>query len=98
MTDSTARAARFENSASPAPAFLWAPPQKPLAVSIPLGIIDRMEKEAVESFRSLTSRGSEIGGLLFGVCAAGAPLTVTIDSYEAVPCDYIRGPLYRLSD
>jgi TonB family protein len=98
MNDSTARAARFESDSSPAPAYLWAPPDKPIAVSIPLAIIDRMEKEAVESFRSLSSRGSEIGGLLFGTFAAGTPLTVAIQDYEAVDCDYTRGPLYRLAD
>jgi TonB family protein len=98
MIDSTARAARFEADSSPAPAFLWAPSGKLVTVSIPLPVIDRLEKEAVESFRSLTSRGSEIGGLLFGSFAAGTPLAVTIDSYEAIECEYSRGPLYRLTD
>src|SRR4051794_5702593 len=98
MTDSTARAARFESDSSPAPSYLWAPPDKPIAVSIPLAIVDRLEKEAVESFRSLSSRGSEIGGLLFGAFAPGTPLTVTIQDYEGVDCDYSRGPLYRLAD
>src|SRR3954463_7938090 len=98
MTDSTARAQRFEADATPAPAYLWAPPQKPVAVSIPLAIIDQMEREAVESFRSLSSRGSEIGGLLFGTVEAGMPLPVAIESYEKVECDYSSGPLYRLAD
>src|SRR3954466_3861242 len=98
MNDSTARAARYESDSSPAPAYLWAPPEKPIAVSIPLAIVDRLEKEAVESFRSLGSRGSEIGGLLFGAFAPGTPLTVTIQDYEGVDCDYTRGPLYRLAD
>jgi len=94
----TARAQRFEAESTPSPAYLWAPPEKPLAVSIPLAMIDRLEKEAVESFRSLSSRGSEIGGLLFGTTAPGSPLTVAIESYEGVDCDYARGPLYRLAD
>jgi protein TonB len=98
MTDSTARATRFESDPAPAPAFLWAPPQKPVTVSIPLALIDRLEKEAVESFRSLSSRGSEIGGLLFGTFQPGAPLAVTIETYEAIDCEYARGPLYRLTD
>jgi protein TonB len=98
MIDSTARATRFEADSSPAPAFLWAPSGKPVTVSIPLPVIDRLEKEAVESFRSLSSRGSEIGGLLFGSFAAGTPLDITIDGYEAIDCEYSRGPLYRLTD
>ncbi len=97
MIDSTARAQRFEAD-SPAPAYLWAPPEKPVAVSIPLAVIDQLEREAVESFRSLSSRGSEIGGLLFGTAAPGSPLMVAIDSYEAVECDYSSGPLYRLAE
>src|SRR4051794_9642153 len=96
MTDSTARAPRFETDSSAPPAYLWAPPAKPLAVSIPFAIIDRMEREAVDSFRSLTSRGSEIGGLLFGSAAAASPVTISIEDYEAVECDYSNGPLYRL--
>jgi protein TonB len=61
-------------------------------------LIDRLEREAVESFRSLTSRGSEIGGLLVGDVAPGSPLVVSIEDYELIACDYSRGPLYRLSD
>jgi protein TonB len=98
MNDSAARAPRFDKDSSPAPAFLWAPPQKPVSVSIPLAIIDRLEKEAVENFRSLTSRGSEIGGLLFGGSSPGAPLAVTVESYEPFECEYGRGPLFRLTE
>jgi protein TonB len=98
MIDSTARVARFEGDFAPSPAYLWAPPQKPVTVSIPLAIVDRLERESVESFRSLTSRGSEIGGLLFGSVKPGSPLAVTIQTYEPVACEYARGPLYRLSD
>src|SRR5262249_25492217 len=98
MTDPAARATRLEKDSSPAPSFLWAPPQKPVSVSIPLAIMDRLEKEAVENFRSLTSRGSEIGGLLFGASSAGSPLAVTVESYEKFECEYGRGPLFRLTD
>src|SRR3954471_7061427 len=98
MMDSTARAQRFEADSSPAPAFLWAPAQKPVSVSIPLAVIDQLEREAVETFRSLSSRGSEIGGLLFGRVTPGTPLSVAIASYEAVECDYSSGPLYRLTE
>ncbi len=98
MIDSTARAQRFEADSSPAPAFLWAPSQKPVAVSIPLHIIDQLERQAVESFRSLSSRGSEIGGLLFGTASPGSPLLVAVADYESVECDYSSGPLYRLGE
>jgi protein TonB len=69
-----------------------------VSVQIPFSLIDRLEKDAVESFRSLTSRGSEIGGLLVGLVSPGNPLVVSIADYQLIECDYSRGPLYRLSD
>ena len=98
MTESTLRAERFEPQSSAAPFFTWAVPQKPLSVRIPFALIDRLEHEAVESFRSLHSRGSEIGGLLLGYVSPGDPAVSSIEDYELVECDYSRGPLYRLSD
>jgi protein TonB len=60
--------------------------------------MDRLEKEAVENFRSLSSRGSELGGLLLGSVSPGNPMTLSLTDYELITCDYSRGPLYRLSD
>ncbi len=98
MLDSTARAERIDLSASEAAVFTWEVAQKPVAVRMPLAFIDRLESEAVENFRSLSSRGSEIGGILIGSVAAGSPAMVTLADYELLPCDYSRGPLYRLSE
>jgi TonB family protein len=98
MIESAARVERFDLPASATPSFLWEVPGKPVAVRIPFPLIDRLEHEAIESFRSLTSRGSEIGGVLIGGVTAGSPLVVTIEDFELIPCDYARGPLYRLSD
>jgi len=98
MTESTARAERFEMQPASSPLYLWEVPQKPVSVRIPFSLIDRLEREAVESFRSLTSRGSEIGGLLVGDVSPGSPLVVSIADYDLISCDYSRGPLYRLSD
>ena len=98
MTESTARAERFDLQPASSPLYLWEVPQKPVSVRIPFSLIDRLEREAVESFRSLTSRGSEIGGLLVGDVSPGSPLVVSIADYDLISCDYSRGPLYRLSD
>ena len=98
MTDSTARAERIDLSSSEPAFYTWEVAQKPVAVRLPLPLIDRLESEAVENFRSLTSRGSEIGGLLLGSVAPGNPAVVTLADYELIACDYNRGPLYRLSD
>src|SRR5947209_5539872 len=98
MIESTARAERYELQTSSSPFFTWEVPHKPVSVRIPFSLIDRLEREAVESFRSLTSKGSEIGGLLVGNVSPGSPLVVSIADYELIACDYSRGPLYRLSD
>jgi protein TonB len=98
MTDSTARAERFEPDAPVPPSYTWTVPQKPVAVRMPLALIEKLERQAVESYRSLTSKGSEIGGLLFGSVTAGNPALVQIDSFEMVPCEYASGPLYHLSE
>src|SRR3954468_11286400 len=98
MNESTARAERFEAKSDSTPLYIWEVPQKPVSVRIPFSLIDRLEHEAVESFRSLTSKGSEIGGLLIGDVTPGSPLVVSIADYDLIACDYSRGPLYRLSD
>lgn len=97
MIESAARRDRADSSFA-SPAYLWEVPQKPVSVSLTFDVIDRMEREVVEGFRSLTSRGSEIGGLLLGRKLPGSPVRVLVEDYEAVECDYSRGPLYRLSD
>jgi len=98
MVESTARRERSEPKSAPLATYLWEVPQKPVAVRLAFDLIDRMEHEVIENFRSLTSRGSEIGGVLLGSIIPGSPLSVLIQDYESIPCDYSRGPLYRLSD
>jgi protein TonB len=98
MIESAVRAERFEPQSSATLSYTWAVPQKPLSVRFPFPLIDRLEHEAVESFRSLHSRGSEIGGLLLGHVPPKDPAAVSIEDYELIACDYSRGPLYRLSD
>jgi protein TonB len=83
--------------ASASPSFLWEVSGKPVVVRIAFDLVERLEAEVIESFRSLDSRGSEIGGLLLGTVHGSSPFEVAIQDYESVPCDYTRGPLYRLS-
>ena len=98
MTQSIVRAEQFDLHTSASPFYTWEVPQKPVSVRIPYDLMDRLEKEAVENFRSLSSRGSEIGGLLVGAVSPGSPMIVSLSDYEMIACDYSRGPLYRLSD
>jgi len=98
MLDSTARAERIDLPSPEAVLYTWEVAQKPVAVRLPLTLIDRLELQAVENFRSLSSRGSEIGGLLLGSAVPGSPAVVSVADFELISCEYSRGPLYRLSD
>ena len=102
MNESAARADRLgapsSPSAPPPPSYLWEVSNKPVSVRFNLETVDRLEREVVESFRSLTSRGSEIGGLLLGNVQNGSPARVSVEAYEMIPCDYVRGPLYQFSE
>ncbi len=98
MNESVARAERYEIPSSAPPFYLWEVSQKPVCVKLPFPLIDRLEHDVVENFRSLSSKGSELGGLLLGKAFAGSPAMVSVEDYELIACDYSRGPLYRLSD
>jgi hypothetical protein len=91
-----------ESVGSPAPMPMycgWEVPDRPLRLQLRLDVIDRLEGEVVERFKAVTTRGSEIGGVLLGrVYQDGANRTITIEKCELVPCDYSRSRLYLLSD
>src|SRR3981081_2345902 len=50
MIESTARAERYDLQTSTSSFFLWEVPQKPVAVRIPYDLMDRLERQAGESF------------------------------------------------
>ena len=75
----------------------WELPETGISIRLSLEVMDRLEREALESFRSITKRGSEIGGLLLGQVSRD-PRAIAITDYELVACDYSRGPLYQLSE
>ena len=93
----TAFSPQLSRASSASPSFLWEVPGKPVIVHVALEVVDRLEREVAESFRSLEVRGSEIGGLLLGAVQGSSPFEVSIQSYDAVPSEYKRGPLYKLS-
>src|SRR5579872_1438528 len=99
MIKSTASAGPVESAAStPSAYYLWEFPQKPVSVRVSLDVVDRLEHDVLESFRAITARGSEVGGLLLGRSEAGPTVKTIIENYELFHCDYSRGPLYLLSD
>src|SRR5579872_4624608 len=99
MIKSTASAGPVESAAStPSAYYLWEFPQKPVSVRLSLDVVDRLERDVLESFRAITARGSEVGGLLLGRTESGSSMKTIVENYELFHCDYTRGPLYLLSD
>src|SRR5262245_27324337 len=98
MIKSTASAGPVELNTAASAYYLWEFPEKPVSVRVSLEVVDSLERDVLESFRAITARGSEIGGLLLGRAEPGTSLKTVIDSYEAFHCDYARGPLYLLSE
>jgi len=98
MSQQFSRAQRSDASVFPEPSYAWAAPGKALTVRLPFDLIDRLERLAVDNFRSIDALGSEIGGLLFGGADPGDPSKVLIEDFEQVACDYSRGPFYRPSN
>jgi protein TonB len=99
MIKSTASAGPVESAVnSPTQYYLWEFPQKPVCVRLSLDVVESIERDVLESFRAITARGSEVGGLLLGRSETGSTLRTVVDGYELFACDYTRGPLYLLSD
>src|ERR1044072_9590531 len=97
MIKSTASAVPVELQSSPSAYYLWEFPEKPVSVRLSLDVVDRMERDVLESFRAITAKGSEVGGLLLGRAESGGGFETIVENYELFHCDYTRGPLYLLS-
>jgi len=78
--------------------YTWEISGKPISIQLSLDVVDRLDREVVHTFRAITSRGSEVGGLLLGSVVGSGKRTIVIEDHEPVPCDYRRGPLYLLAD
>jgi hypothetical protein len=78
--------------------YIWEVPGKPVVVHVKLDLVDRLAAEVMRGFGAVRKRGAEVGGLLIGTIEEGAPSLVRIDEFEAVPCEYRRGPSYLFSE
>lgn len=78
------------------PYYVWEVPGK-AAVRLYFDVIDRVLPEIMRGFGALPRRGAEVGGLLLGRVLDSAPLVVSVEEFEPVPCEYLSGPSYRLS-
>ena len=65
---------------------------------MPIGLADRIAGYVTEAYKSLPRRGAEAGGLLLGGVRLGPVIDIFITGFEAVPCDYLFGPSFVISD
>jgi hypothetical protein len=74
--------------------YVWELPGQPVVVHLHLGVIDRISAEVMRGFGAIPKRGAEVGGVLLGTVEEGEHTIVRIEDFEAVACDYKRGPSY----
>jgi TonB family protein len=98
MTNTTTPVESIGAPSGAASFYCWEVPDKPISIYLNLDLVDRLEKEAIDTFKAVTKRGSEIGGVLAGRVVAGPKPAVVIEQFEPVECSYSRGSLYLLSD
>jgi hypothetical protein len=81
--------------------YVWAVPGKPVAVHLRLDVVDRMAAEFLRGLGAVPKRGVEVGGVLLGAIepgSSGSPSVVRVDDFEPIPCSYVRGPSYLLTE
>jgi hypothetical protein len=78
--------------------YIWEVPGKRVAIHLRLEVIDRMSVDILRGFGAVPKRGAEVGGVLAGTIEAGEITIVRIEDFEAVPCKYVRGPSYLLTE
>ena len=81
--------------------YVWAVPGKPVAVHLRLDVVDRMAAEFLRGLGAVPKRGAEVGGVLLGSIEPGLvkdTSIVRVEDFEPVPCSYVRGPSYLLTE
>jgi hypothetical protein len=78
--------------------YVWEVPGHPVIVHVRLDVVDRLAAEVMRGFGAVPKRGAEVGGVLIGSARPGVPAIVQIDDFEAVPCEYRRGPSYLFTE
>jgi hypothetical protein len=79
--------------------YVWEAAGKSLVVCVHLEVIDRMLAEVMRGFGAVPKRGAEVGGVLIGTIEqAGDQSIVRVQDFEAVDCEYKRGPSYLFLD
>ena len=78
--------------------YVWQVPGQPVVVQIRLDLVDRLAAEVMRGFGAVPKRGAEVGGILVGTLQPGFPATIRIEDFEAVACEYRRGPSFLFTE
>ncbi len=81
---------------SPFPYYVWEVPDK-VRIRLHFDVIDRILPEVMRGFGALPRRGAEVGGILLGRVLEREPLTISIEEFEPLACEYLTGPSFHLS-
>jgi hypothetical protein len=85
----------MDTSTQAAPGYyIWELPGKPVVVHLLLDVIDRLSAEVMRGFGAIPKRGAEVGGVLLGTIEEGEQTIVRVENFEAIACNYKRGPSY----
>src|ERR1700722_647385 len=82
--------------ASPAAGYIWEDPGDSIMIRVSLDLVERLGA-AVQQGLGTGPRGSEIGGLLLRRPLPGFGRAVSIEDFELVRCEHLRGASYTLS-
>ncbi|MDX2269777.1 MAG: hypothetical protein NW208_16875 [Bryobacter sp.] len=77
--------------------YTWEVENKSVSVLLDYDLIDKLSMEIMRGFSLVPKRGAEVGGILLGTVEIGEKVVIRVEDYEAVSCDYLRGPSYLLS-
>lgn len=92
----------FESQMTPSAghptAYVWAPDGSPATIRLSFDAVDRMNFDVMRGFGAVPRRGAEVGGILLGRVESGERTVIHVEDFVAVPCDYLRGPSYLLSE
>ena len=88
----------MENQVQTPPHYIWEVAGKPVTIQVDFDVIDKLAMEVMRGFGAVPRRGAEVGGVLMGSIEVGDKLLVRVEDFVPVPCDYMRGPSYLLTE
>ena len=88
----------MENQLQTPPHYIWEVAGKPVSIQVDFDVIDKLAMEVMRGFGAVPRRGAEVGGVLMGSIEVGDKLLVRVEDFVPVPCDYMRGPSYLLTE